>query len=167
MLFDKAVYKDQEYICRKITSKRIEIRSYVQTNADLCYFSRGGYWCKCVYISDCEEYRKFSGYAVYNGEKAEIYDVDANNKEIGVIAYSSWDYSDDFVNKVLKGQNGRDIYSKCDANLFHEFLISDCNTEEKNVISLEQLMKNMSLYNYGVLIWDLAEGGSFISASLK
>ena len=84
-----------------------------------------------------------------------------------VFASDSYGYSEDFVKTVLNGKTGRDIFSKCKAEMFDKFLVVNRDSREENEISLEKLEETTALYNPGVLIWDLAEDGGFISASLK
>ena len=92
-------------------------------------------------------------FAVYKGEYLYIYGADKSVNELYVVADSTSDYSDEFINVVLSGKKGRDVFAWCSPDIFTEFYI--CNdyfnhkAENKAYIPREKVMDYVILINGG------------------
>lgn len=128
-----AIYNGKEYVCRDNSRLRddgtrtkcwLELRSH--TKDDEAFSLTGdGWYTKMVYGEECTEIRDITVFAEYNNESIQI--LYRSTEEVCVCADSSSHYSEAFVDVILGGQEGRDVYSwrKLDAFTGFHFLVYD------------------------------------------
>lgn len=128
-----AIYNGKEYVCRDHSRLRadgtktkcwLELRSHTKDDED---FSLTGddWYTKMVYGEECTEIRAITVFAEYNNESIQI--LYRRAEEVCVCANSSSDYSEEFIDVILGGQVGRDLYSwrKLDVFTGFHFLVYD------------------------------------------
>lgn len=128
-----AIYNGKEYVCQyrsrhrndgTKTKLRLELRSHTKDDED---FSLTGddWYTKMVYGEECTEIRDITVFAEYNNESIQI--LYRSAEEVCVCADSSSHYSEEFIDVILGGQRGRDLYSwrKLDVFTRFNFLVCD------------------------------------------
>ncbi len=95
-------------------------------------------------------------FAVYKGEYIYVYAVNSNINEFLVVADTTTEYSEEFINVVLGGKKGRDVFSWCSVDIFTEYY-NLCNEyfnhkeENKVYLSKKQAIEYVILLNGGEL----------------
>lgn len=122
-----AIYNGKEYVCKNNARMRpdgtwtrcwLELRSHTKDDEEFSCIKEGRY-TKMVYGTECTDIRDLTVYAEYNNEVIQILYI--RPEEICVCANSDSGYSEEFVEVVLGGQGGRDIYSWCKPKVFTGF----------------------------------------------
>ena len=122
-----AIYNGKEYVCRKSDRQRpdgtwtrciLNLRSFTKDDEGFVQCA-GGWYTKKVYGDECTGIRYANVFADYNDETVPVLYV--RGDEICVYASSQHGYSEEFIEVILKGQVGRDIYSWCKPEVFTGF----------------------------------------------
>lgn len=148
-------YNGKEYCCQIYEKDKLILRSMKKPDDTFTYYN--GMYIKYVDKNECVSIVDNWIFAVYKGEFLYIYAANSSINEFYVVADSSTGYSEEFINVILDGKKGRDIFSWCSADIFTEFYNLRDNyfehkDENKTYISKEQAMEYVILLNGGELV---------------
>ena len=144
-----AIYRGKEYVCRNRSrtfddgsrSKCwLELKSHEQDDEDFI-FGFDGWYIKMVYAAECTDIRDIVTFAEYKNESIQI--LYRRPQELCVAANSHHIYSEEFIDVVLGGQIGRDLYSWVNWDVFtgFHFVVRDFIEDEEPRYSNERITK--------------------------
>ena len=150
-----AIYKGKEYWCKNLSRNKILLLSKKQT--DTTFEPCKDIYKKLVNKNECDELEVSCVYAYYQEQKIEIAEVDLDSNKFLLWTSSTHIYSEEFIEIVLEGKRGRDIFVWCDIDKLTKYdmykakIVTDVNgiTQYTNKlrlpISLEQAIEYIKL----------------------
>ena len=94
-----------------------------------------GMFVKVVIKDECENIRKCCIYATYNGQEIKVEKLNIHTNQFQIYTQSAYVYTDEFIQHVLGGKKGKNLYVWCDEGIFDEFnLITTPHPKGKTII---------------------------------